>query len=70
MVLPENVWSYLPPLSAIPEERRNQNKGGIGALSFYIYTWVGGTGLNKGCGWGGRADLKLVEAEENDIVLQ
>ena len=26
MALPENIRSYLPPLSAILEERRNQNK--------------------------------------------
>ena len=26
MALPKNVRSYLPPLSAIVEERRNQNK--------------------------------------------
>lgn len=26
MALPENDWVYLPPLSAILEERRSQNK--------------------------------------------
>lgn len=47
MALPENARSYLPPLSVILEERRNQNKEikvvpipevNMRTLLFYVYT--------------------------------
>ena len=76
MAIPENARIYLPPLSAIFEERRSQNKEikvapipevNIRALFFLFFLCLySGRGywVEQGWwdGWGGRADLKLIEA--------